>query len=142
MRLRRLGRGWEWAVYAVSDDSGGCQVLDTLLGEGEPGARMLADLTETLPNRTHESLKRDIEFSKHVRGKIFEFRLVVNRGGTLRVLYFFDKGYVIICCNAFAKKRNQLPEQEIQRAEKLYDQYTASGGVGALSIDAMEDDER
>jgi len=103
---------------------------------------MLADLTETLPNRTHESLKRDIEFSKHVRGKIFEFRLVVNRGGTLRVLYFFDKGYVIICCNAFAKKRNQLPEQEIQRAEKLYDQYTASGGVGALSIDAMEDDER
>jgi len=72
-------------------------------------------------------LIEDLEFIpekyfKHLTGtKLYEIR--VSAGNNIfRILCFFDRGNIVVLLNAFQKKTQQTPGNEIERAEKLKQQ--------------------
>lgn len=73
-------------------------------------AAYLSLLEEQGPN-----LKRP--YADHVRGKIRELRIRYT-STQYRVLYFFHVGNLIVLVHAFAKKTQQLRENDIALAER------------------------
>lgn len=122
MRLLKLGQQ-QWTVYAVMNDRGDCPVLDLLMTCGDPGARLLSDLKESIPER---GPSKNPEASKPLRDKILELREPVTKGGTLRVLYFYDKGHILVCANGILKKTNKTPDKLIDAAIAIRDRYLAA----------------
>lgn len=53
--------------------------------------------------------------AKCIRGGIYELRLE-GIEGTIRVIYFFYSGNVIIFTNGFIKKTNKIPKQDLELA--------------------------
>lgn len=56
--------------------------------------------------------------SHKIRGDIWQFR-----ADSLRVLYFYDEGNLVICTHAFVKKAQNTPSREIDRADKARNCY-------------------
>ena len=65
--------------------------------------------------------------SKSLGDGIFELR-TVEGGDTVRILFFFDDGRIILCTNGFVKKRRQTPKNEIELAKKRRARYYARKG--------------
>lgn len=67
------------------------------------------------------------KFFKHIEGcdGLFEMRIKVG-SDIFRVFCCFDKSSLIILLNGFQKKSEKTPRQEIERAEKLKQQYYES----------------
>jgi hypothetical protein len=59
-----------------------------------------------------------------VRGKIRELRCGISTFEH-RFLFFFDQRLIILT-HGFLKKENAIPEREIVKAEKAYNQYFSS----------------
>ncbi|MFI5221262.1 MAG: type II toxin-antitoxin system RelE/ParE family toxin [Bacteroidia bacterium] len=64
------------------------------------------------------------KFFKHLEGTegLYEMRIKVG-SDIYRVFCCFDKGNLVILFNGFQKKTDKTPRQEIERAEKLKQQY-------------------
>ena len=64
------------------------------------------------------------KFLKHLTGTdgLYEMRIECNRN-IFRVFCCFDKGNLVVLFNAFQKKSQQTPKQEIHLAEKLKKEY-------------------
>jgi len=64
------------------------------------------------------------KFLKHLEGTegLYEIRVEAGRN-VFRVFSFFDEGRLIILLNAFKKKTQKTPKNEIVLAEKLRRQY-------------------
>lgn len=64
------------------------------------------------------------KFFKHLEGTdgLYEMRIKVG-SDIFRVFCCFDKGNLVILFNGFQKKTDKTPRQEIERAEKLKQQY-------------------
>jgi phage-related protein len=131
MRLIRLGHQ-QWTVLAVMDRGDGCAVLDLLMNSGAPGERLLADLKESVPERGPPM--NNTEATKVLRDKILEFREPVKKGGTLRVLYFYDKGRVVVCVNGILKKSDKTPDDLIDTAIRIRREYLAEVAAGLVEI--------
>lgn len=138
MHLLRLGQK-VWTVLAVMDHRGACAVLDLLESQGDPGERLLADLQENIPQRGPP--RNNPDASKALRDKIYELREPTTRGGTLRVLYFYDEGRVIVCANACLKKRNKTPDDLIDAAVEIRKEYLEAKEKKRLMIEPLETDE-
>jgi phage-related protein len=106
-------------------------VLDLLNDSGDPGLRLLADLKESVPRRGPPA---NNEASKKLRDDIFEFREPVTRGGTLRVLYFYDKDRVVVCVNGVLKKRDKTPDDLIDAAITKRAEYLSAKAMNRLHI--------
>ena len=81
-------------------------------------AKVVADLhlLEEFGNLAREPLSKELEDG------IFELR-TEESGDIVRILYFFDKGRIILCTNGFVKKQQKTPRGEIELAKqrrKLY----------------------
>ncbi len=65
-----------------------------------------------------------VKFFKHLEGTdgLYEMRIKVG-SNIFRVFCCFDKGNLVILLNGFQKKSEKTPRQEIERAEKLKQQY-------------------
>lgn len=89
---------------------------------------MLALLTRNVPANgpPREPL------SKHLGDGIYEFRKQ-PKGKKLRVVYFFDKGQVVICTSAFTKAE-RTPPAEIDRAKRFRSEYHQAKTHGDLQI--------
>lgn len=76
-------------------------------------AKVVSDLhkLEALGNEAEEPL------SKHLEDGIFEIRTELGNN-IIRILYFFDKGSIIIATNGFIKKNQKTPGSEIELAKK------------------------
>ena len=61
-------------------------------------------------------------FSKPLKNGLFELRIQFG-SDTVRVLYFFCKGKMIILTNGFVKKTQKTPEEEINLALKYKEEY-------------------
>jgi len=55
---------------------------------------------------------------------IFEIR-VEFESNIYRIFCFFDAGHLVILLNAFQKKTQKTPKQEIEKALKIKDEYYA-----------------
>lgn len=64
------------------------------------------------------------KFFKHIEGSdgLYEIRVEVG-SDIFRVFSFFDKGRLIILLNAFQKKTQKTPKNELELAPKLKEQY-------------------
>ena len=69
-------------------------------------------------------------YADHVRDKIKELRVQVY-DGNIRIFYFFFIEHRIILLHAFKKKTQELPEREIEQAERnlkdFFEQYEQEG---------------
>ena len=120
MRLRPV-RLKLWKLYAVCNERGDCELLDFLAGL-EGGLMKNASRMRELLDRVAESgPPRNTEISHDLdkRKGIWEFIQ-----GDLRVLWFYDKGKLIICSHGVIKKARRTPRSEIDRACRAFDAYT------------------
>ena len=53
---------------------------------------------------------------------LFEIRIEVG-SNIYRIFSFFDKGNLVILCNAFQKKTQKTPKKEIEKALKIMEEY-------------------
>lgn len=64
------------------------------------------------------SILRNVE---GVKG-LFEIRIELG-GNIFRIFCCFDKGNLVVLFNAFQKKTQRTPRKEIEKAEKLMNEY-------------------
>ena len=64
------------------------------------------------------------KFLKHIEGSdgLYEIRIEVG-SNIYRIFCCFDKGNLVVLFNAFQKKTQKTPRQEIELAEKLKKEY-------------------
>ena len=65
------------------------------------------------------------EYLKKLRGSIYEIR-VQMANNIFRVLSFFHKGNLVIVTHGFQKKSQKTPTGEIDKAEKLREEYLSN----------------
>ncbi len=81
-------------------------------------AKVVANLhlLEEYGNYAREPLSKELEDG------IFEIRTIVGND-IVRIMYFFDKGKVIIATNGFIKKKQKTPKSEIEKAKQIRKDY-------------------
>jgi phage-related protein len=64
------------------------------------------------------------KYFKHLEGTkgLYEIRVDVGNN-TYRIFSFFDQGNLVILGNAFQKKVQKTPKQEIEKALKIMEEY-------------------
>ena len=69
---------------------------------------------------------QDAELFKKLKDEIWEFRTLFG-GNQYRLLAFWDKRNsietLVIATHGFIKKRNEVPDKEIQKAKQLKEKY-------------------
>ena len=69
------------------------------------------------------------KFLKHIEGSDGLYEIRIESGSNIyRIFCCFDRGNLIVLFNAFQKKTQKTPKQEIAIAEKLRDEYFTSKG--------------
>ncbi len=54
--------------------------------------------------------------------------------GQVRVLWFYDSGKVIVCCQALVKKSKKIPRRDIDHAKDVRSTYLAAKQAKTLQI--------
>jgi hypothetical protein len=133
MKLVRIARE-QWDVLAVMDHRDRCQVLDFLedLAPNYEAAKegMLYLLRVILPRSGPP--RHNVEISKSLGGGIFELRKQ-PKGRKLRVVFFYDHGFRIVCTSAFTKAET-TPQIEIDSARFLARLYREARFRNELNI--------
>lgn len=64
------------------------------------------------------------KYFKHIESAkgLYEIRVEVG-SNIYRIFAFFDKGNLVVLGNAFQKKSQKTPDQEIKRALKIMEEY-------------------
>lgn len=132
MELVRIGRpGSRYTVLAICDSRGDCLVLDFLAamdaGERRLRDRLLAFLREHVSH--HGPPMGNVEQCKDLGDGIFEFKR-----DDVRILWFWDKGNLVLCSHAFRKRRKRTSRKEIVRAKLLRSNYWAARDQGKLVV--------
>ncbi|MDR1938905.1 MAG: type II toxin-antitoxin system RelE/ParE family toxin [Tannerellaceae bacterium] len=65
------------------------------------------------------------KFVKYIRDGIYEIRAMYSRN-IYRIFFIFDEGKIIVLLNGFQKKTQEVPENEIEKAIKIKDEYYGS----------------
>ena len=65
-----------------------------------------------------------VKFFKKLKGSsgIYEIR-IITIFKNIRILCFFDEGNLIVLTNCFVKKKQKVPKNELELAEKLKQEY-------------------
>ena|ERR1035437_829606 len=64
------------------------------------------------------------KYFKHLEGTrgLYEIRVEVG-SNIYRIFSFFDKGNLVVLGNAFQKKTQKIPKQELEKALKIMEEY-------------------
>ena len=73
--------------------------------------------------KTQERVSQN--FVKHIREGVYELRAIHN-GNIYRAFFIFDEGNIVMLFNGFQKKTQKTPNNEIEKALKLKDEYYES----------------
>ena len=64
------------------------------------------------------------KYFKHMEGTNGLYEIRVEFGSNIyRIFSFFDKGNIVVLGNAFQKKSQKTPRQEIEKALKIMEEY-------------------
>jgi Phage-related protein len=91
--------------------------LDTKTQEKVLYGLMLLETEDRLPAK----------FIKYIRKGLFELRLEYS-GNIYRLFFCFDGDCIVILFNGFQKKTRKTPENEIERAIRLKNEYNERKG--------------
>jgi hypothetical protein len=139
MRLVRLGQG-RWTIYAACRANGSCPILEFIAGLPLKRRRkVLSDLQQFVAQTDRADWAR-CDFSKKLNAAddIYEFCWPTHGGGTPRVFWFFDAGYVIVCTHGLDKK-GALPAADIRAAEAMKAAYLTAKNRGTFDIVDVHD---
>lgn len=75
--------------------------------------------------KTEDKMPR--HFVKFIRDGVYELR-VTCPSTELRVFFIYDGDTIVVLFNAFKKKTQKAPEQEIKKAIKLKEEYYGTKG--------------
>ena len=74
----------------------------------------LIEITQQIPEK----------YFKHIEGTKALYEIRVEVGNNIyRIFSFFDKGNLVILGNAFQKKTQKTPKQELEKALKIMEEY-------------------
>lgn len=65
------------------------------------------------------------KFVKYLRDGIFELRVEYG-GNAYRIPFILDDGNIVVLFNGFMKKTQKTPQQELEKATKLKEEYYES----------------
>ena len=63
-----------------------------------------------------------VKFIKYIRDGLYELRMEYN-GNIYRVFFIFDNDSIVVLFNGFQKKTEKTPENEINKALKIKEEY-------------------
>jgi len=132
MKFQLIGCGL-WTVLAVHSDEERCDVLDLANRPRRDDPREYARLMRAFERLSASGPPRNVPRSRALAHGIFELK---TRGG-VRVLYFFDEGRAVVCCEALPKPKQRGLAVAIDRAARMRWRYLNDKRRGALRI--MED---
>ena len=120
MKTETIAIGPIWRVIAVCDGQGRCPTLEAISTSplGEKMLRLMEKATTVGP----ANLIAERE-SKDLGDSLYEFRRRPRSGAHFRVIWFYDKGQVVVCTHAFTKARRKTPPNEIEKAQKVRERY-------------------
>jgi phage-related protein len=133
VRVRRLLQGQSFTVYAACDTRGECDLIEFL---DSLGANLQGDGDHMLSLLERVSINgppRNTEICHQIQNDLWEFIK-----GRLRVLWFYDKGRIVVCTHGFVKSSPKTPKAEIAKATTVRAQYFAAKARNDLEIE--EDD--
>ncbi len=133
MRVRRLLQGQSFTIYAACDARGDCELVEFLDGLG---ANLQGDgdhMLELLERVSSNGPRRNTDICHQIQDDVWEFIK-----GRLRVLWFYDKGRIVVCTHGFVKNSRKTPKAEIAKAARIKEQYFAAKAQNDLEIE--EDD--
>lgn len=119
-----------WTVYSVCSDNG-TSTIESLIDEyGERREKDVARLIYQLDRVS--SLGPGKLNSDDVHD--FGDGLWQVRAHDLRVMWFYDKGSVVICTHGFLKLFGKTKKSDIKKAKKLKDEYFEAKKNGKIEI--------
>jgi len=89
--------------------------IETLLPKELVKLNYIISLLET-------SDRMPVKFIKYIREGLYELRMEYE-SNIYRVFFIFDKDYVVVLFNGFQKKTQKTPENEINKALKIKEEY-------------------
>ena len=66
-------------------------------------------------------------FIKYIRDGIYEFRVTCRRS-EFRIFFIYDGDTIVVLFNAFKKKTQKTPDNEIRKAIRLKEEYYGTKG--------------
>ncbi len=93
--------------------------------------RFMSELDERTQDKVQYGLmllktqdRLSTKFVKHIKEGVFELRTKYN-GNIYRVFFIFDEDKIVVLFNGFQKKTQKTPENEIEKAIKIKNEYYA-----------------
>ena len=117
-----------WSLYAVCAARGDCPLEEFLADKQELGKdkdRMLRRL-EVIAAYGPEYLP---DISHRIEGDVWQ-----TEQGRVRILWFYDKGRVIVCAHGFVKRTQKTPEREKAVARQALADYRAAKDTDSLTF--------
>jgi len=108
-------------IELMENSKGKCEALEFIEKQNEKTQRKIEfvfKLVEDLDVVPTEYLKK-------LRGSIYEIR-VQMANNIFRFLSFFHKGNLVVVTHGFQKKSQKTPQGEIDKAEKLKEEYLSN----------------
>lgn len=128
MRLQ-IVRDGEWRVLAVCTERGDCELLEFLDGLDGRLAKDGDRLLRLLQRVADEGVPRNVEISHKLAGDVWELIQ-----GDLRLLYFRDRGRVVVCSHALVKRGRKVPPGDIDQAQARCNLYRTAREAGTLEV--------
>ena len=103
-----------------------------IIAFGDYYDNLMKTLSATEPKKVHYILdllqirnRISTKFVKFIRDGLYEIRAMYN-GNIYRIFFIFDEGNIVMLFNGFQKKTQKTPNNEIEKALKLKNEYYAS----------------
>lgn len=128
MKLLKLHEG-QYAIHAVCNDQGAVPLLDFLENLGANQRSSVNGMYNLLVRCAEFGPPRNADLKHHLGDGIFE--LIKGR---LRVLFFTEKGKLVICTHGFVKKTRKTPKREIDAAKRIRQRYLAASEEKRIQI--------
>jgi Phage derived protein Gp49-like (DUF891) len=137
--LRQMAAGPKFTIYAMeefadqappergAEPAGNCPVL-TFWNQCKD--EDIAQLAKRLDSTAQHGPSWNPEQCRQLTPDIWEFK--TGRG--LRLLWFYDKGQMVICTSGYIKKKQKADPREIKRAEEWKAKYDLAKKLNKLSI--------
>lgn len=110
MHARRVVEA-DWRVWALAGEDGACSLLTFLLDLQTRDRDKVLAMLQRVAEHGPRSLPVERCHEVDKTHGIFQFS-----AGQVRILWFYEKGRVILCSHAFLKRTRKTPRQERERA--------------------------